>query len=29
MVLYVMELKQMGITVEDTPQGTRWLRESN
>lgn len=21
------ELKQMGITVEDTPQGTRWLRE--
>ena len=23
------ELKQMGITVEDTPQGTRWLRESN
>lgn len=21
------ELKQMGITIEDTPQGTRWLRE--
>ena len=21
------ELKQMGVTVEDTPQGTRWLRE--
>ena len=21
------ELKKMGITVEDTPQGTRWLRE--
>ena len=23
------ELKQMGVTVEDTPQGTRWLREQN
>ncbi|MCO6532516.1 MAG: cysteine--tRNA ligase, partial [Lactobacillus sp.] len=21
------ELKQMGVTVEDTPQGTRWIRE--
>jgi len=21
------ELKQMGVIVEDTPQGTRWLRE--